>query len=1112
MMRFTAGAMHEGGGEVVQTDPTQPQVGPGVPQVGSNAPRGASGSTKPGSILFFPKYTSDSSAPDQVNTLLTVTNTNPRDAISVRVFFVHDCLIEELSFPLVANQSRTLVASRESAGQTGYAIAMAINSQGLPTQFNWLIGNANLRDGRGHEASYNAYGAAKRSGGPVAFNDGAQSADLVFDDVEYDRLPKRVAIDSVMNQDEATGPAQKTDVSIFSPASDLTEETPNTYDLEATVHDSAGRPFSEEQEITCAIHSRVEQFWTAFSAIIGANRPGWAAFTARNNESAAVPLLGLSLTDGVGEPLRGARVMQALDWLETFRMRVPTGAPENPVGDVTTQAQPAAAGGGRGASESLAGSILLYPRFVSGNYGATQLFLTNTHPTRNARLRIFATGLADAPQVRDSILPLPPRQTAVLSVNDLLPNQRGWVMVVAIDNRALPVQFNHLIGSAQVNEASGLRASFNAIAIGKNDPNPVMRGQDVTTAELLFDGVNYDRLQGTTGMAFVPSQAENLTTLGFSRPPASMLDAPNTRGAATVTLYDELIASFGANVPRNETRLNQIRSSVTAPPITSTILPGQHGWLKMLSSTPVISWSLNLATAPFSAAANGAWRGGFSGDGNLHILTVVETYSLKVPATNPGNHAPVAAAETIGLQVEARRAGGTIVRLDGSPSTDEDPDDPLTYQWRDNGVPVSSARIADRRLGPGPHVIRLVVIDGSGEASDPVEQTVNVVDTTAPKISGLPSAITMVTDSESGEAISFPMPIARDMIDGALPVTSSRPSGAVFPLGTTLVTFKARDNAGNEARATLQITLARGTPGPPTGGEAGSRAPWMDNLNDQYVQVGEVRNILLQAADADGDPVTFTLQGAPSYAQIISGDPGARNATLRIAPPAGETSVATNVRVIANDGQGQTFTTLPFRVILSETPNDDTGSGVSLNQPPVAVIAPIPAALQATSKNGAELTLDAAGSRDPDGDPMSFTWYDGDAVIGRGAVITVTLPPGPHSIRLTIFDGKDGLTAPPPIPVEVLPRPLTVAAASPSMLNSNTTALLTITGTGFMPGAEIQFTKEGLSVLNYVSIEEDRIVAAVVVSATPTPGYRDIYIFNPNGATARLRSGLFVNR
>ena len=436
----------------------------------------------------------------------------------------------------------------------------------------------------------------------------------------------------------------------------------------------------------------------------------------------------------------------------------------------------------------------------------------------------------------------------------------------------------------------------------------------------------------------------------------------------------------------------------------------------------------------------------------------------------------------------------------------------LNYQWLDNELPVSTARIADRRLGLGPHAISLVVTDGSGASGAPAGQTVNVVDTTAPRISGIPSAIGKVTNSDGGDAITFALPIAYDMVDGNVVVTASKPSASIFPLGKTVVTFTAKDKAGNESKATMEVTLTPGEPKPQTGGVAGDKAPVMGNLNDQYVKAGTVRSITLQATDADGDAVTFSLLSAPSYAQIISGNPAARNASLRIAPQKNDTAFAGNARVVVSDGKGQTFTTLPFRIFISDTPNDDTGSGISNNRSPVAVVAPLPATIQATGKTGAEVKLDASSSRDPDGDPMLFSWYDGDTLLGRGAVATVRLAVGVHSIKLTIFDGKDGLSTTTPHRIEVLPRTLALTGAAPNTLERNTTATLTITGAGFNARSTLQFGKEGISVTRYTSIEEDKIVAVISISATATPGYRDVYVANPNGGTARLRSGLFVNR
>lgn len=1089
---------------------SEPQVGPGIPLVGSAAQRRLASSTKAGSLLFFPKYTSDPATPNTVNTLLTVTNTNPRDPIAVRIFFIHEGGREDLTFSLVANQSRTFVASRESAGHTGYAMAVAINSQGLPTQFNWLIGAALLRDEHGHEAGYNAFSVAKRSAGPLSFVEGGGAAELLFNNEEYDRLPKRIAIDSIQNQDESVGPAQRTDVGLISPS--LAPATGAAMTLTATAYGNEGVQLRQDLEIGSQLFAPLSQIWTSIplNSLIGVNRNGWAVFSAKRNET-DLPVLGLSLTDGTAEALHSARIMHVLEWLESYGVTMPVRAPENPVTDVAAAALPANAGGD-GATENKAGSLLIYPRFVSGDYGATQIALTNTNPVEKVRVRVFFTGLVDPAEVKETIFVLQALQTVVVNANDVAASQRGWILAMAIDNRALPIQFNHLVGSAQVNEASGQRAAFNAISFARINPSVAGRNPDLATSNVQFNDVDYDRLPATTAMAMVPSQIDNSSLLGFGRLPASLLDPPNTRGAVTVMLYDELLASFGANVPRTETRLNQIRSSVLTPPITSTLQPGQHGWLKLLSATPAISWSITKKTVPFSISSSGSWRGGFNGDGNLHALTVTDTATLKVPSTNPNNRPPSAVAETIGLQVEARRSDGVIVRLDASASTDPDPDEMLTYQWFDNDQTVSSARIADRKLDLGLHRIKLVVTDGSGVAGEPAEQTVNVVDTTPPQISGIPSAIAKSTDQESGEAINFLLPTAHDMVDGPIVVQSSIAPGAVFPIGKTVVTFTARDQAGNRATATVDVTLTRGESKPQTGGVAGNRLPVIPNLNDQYVKAGTVRNLIIQATDADGDAVTFSMTGGPAYAQIISGDPGARNATLRIAPPASETSVATNVRILANDGKGQPVATLPFRIFVSSVPNDDTGSGVSANRPPVANLLPLPAIVAATSKNGAEVTLDASRSSDPDGDPLTFTWFDGESMIGRGAILPTQLLPGVHFLRVTIFDGKDGITTTAPVRVDVTPRPLSIDAVSPPILNRNITATLTVTGTGFMPGSMLSFTKDGIAVTNYGTVEEDKIVATLAIAASATQGTRDVIVINPNGTSVRLRSAIFVNR
>jgi hypothetical protein len=78
------------------------------------------------------------------------------------------------------------------------------------------------------------------------------------------------------------------------------------------------------------------------------------------------------------------------------------------------------------------------------------------------------------------------------------------------------------------------------------------------------------------------------------------------------------------------------------------------------------------------------------------------------------------------------------------------------------------------------------------------------------------------------------------------------------------------------------------------------------------------------------------------------------------------------------------------------------------NQPPVAS-AGDDVTLEAFSSQGAEVTLNGSGSSDPDGDPLTYAWYEnGNLIAGPSsdAQPKVTLALGTHQILLTVEDGK----------------------------------------------------------------------------------------------------------
>lgn len=84
------------------------------------------------------------------------------------------------------------------------------------------------------------------------------------------------------------------------------------------------------------------------------------------------------------------------------------------------------------------------------------------------------------------------------------------------------------------------------------------------------------------------------------------------------------------------------------------------------------------------------------------------------------------------------------------------------------------------------------------------------------------------------------------------------------------------------------------------------------------------------------------------------------------------------------------------------------GKCVNLNRAPTAG-AGDDQTVEATSPAGAAVTLDGTASTDPDGDPLSFSWSEGENALGTGAILNTILSLGPHEITLTADDGAGGV-------------------------------------------------------------------------------------------------------
>jgi hypothetical protein len=138
---------------------------------------------KAGSVLAFPYYTSLGTS----DTRLTISNTG-NDYARVHMFFVGaDCNQADQYICLTANASASFLASEYDPSNSGFLLAVSVNSAGVPNVNNGLIGNAFVNDGNyvgnyGAEAFW-AYGT------PSTSADGGMAAILNFDGSGYDLLP-----------------------------------------------------------------------------------------------------------------------------------------------------------------------------------------------------------------------------------------------------------------------------------------------------------------------------------------------------------------------------------------------------------------------------------------------------------------------------------------------------------------------------------------------------------------------------------------------------------------------------------------------------------------------------------------------------------------------------------------------------------------------------------------------------------------------------------------------------------------------------------------------------------------------------------------------------------
>ncbi len=282
------------------------------------------GDQKPGSVLFFNRYTSSASNSTREDTTFNVTNTNPATPAYIRLFLVNgaSCQTTELQLCLAAQQTVRFLMSDIDPGVKGYVIAVATNPLGEPIQFNWLTGNVIIKQpggniGGSYGSVLSAVAVAKRKDGNVPNTNGL--AEMVFDDVNYDRLPAQIAFDGVPSQSASSN---ATLLSLYRPVTDLTGAVPSsTVQVTGWGINNQGQVISSTGNNSSACYSEIAMGTfrlqpTPINQLVPSGATAWFAASSTD----LLPLMGAQFNTGEFNSGSNAR---PLSFATEYKIRIP---------------------------------------------------------------------------------------------------------------------------------------------------------------------------------------------------------------------------------------------------------------------------------------------------------------------------------------------------------------------------------------------------------------------------------------------------------------------------------------------------------------------------------------------------------------------------------------------------------------------------------------------------------------------------------------------------------------------------------------------------------------------------------------------------------------------
>jgi hypothetical protein len=255
------------------------------------------------------------------------------------------------------------------------------------------------------------------------------------------------------------------------------------------------------------------------------------------------------------------------------------------------------------------------------------------------------------------------------------------------------------------------------------------------------------------------------------------------------------------------------------------------------------------------------------------------------------------------------------------------------------------------------------------------------------------------------------------------------------------------------------------------------------------------------AQGAGARDLTISGRGFQKGARVVFSNPGVTVNSTRFVD---------SKRLIVNVSIAPTAPVGPGDVTISDPGGGSgTGAGVFTVDAAPAVTGAVPAAGE---RGASGLAVTIAGAGFQPGAQVAFSnpgiTVNSTAVVDASQlVVNITIAPeaalGPGDVMVS---NPDGTTATGTFTVDPAP---TITAVTRNDGEAGQTLSVTVTGTGFEPGAQVSFANPQITVTSTDYVDASHVIAGVSIAARATPGPTSVTLTNPDATSVTFSGSVY---